>query len=58
VTTRYERMKIQRRMQQRIRMVVEERRIALAVRPEPGIDPEATVELPARAVGRVTADGA
>lgn len=32
MTTRYERMKMQRRMQRRIRLVVEERRIALAQR--------------------------
>ena len=30
--TRYERMKMQRRMQRRIRLVVEERRMALALR--------------------------
>ncbi|WP_305785166.1 hypothetical protein [Symbioplanes lichenis] len=35
MTTRYERMKIQRRMQRRIRLVVEERRIALAQRGRP-----------------------
>jgi len=47
--TRYERMKAQRRMQRRIRLVVEERRLALALRPpavDPGFDPEATVEIP------------
>jgi hypothetical protein len=53
VTTRYERMKMQRRMQRRIRLVVEERRMALALPPENGIDPEATVEIPQRAIGRV-----
>jgi hypothetical protein len=56
VTTRYERMKMRRRMQRRIQLVVEERRMALGVPParaaEP-FDPEATVELPQRAVGRV-----
>jgi hypothetical protein len=57
VTTRYERMKMQRRMQQRIRLVVEERRMALARPPEVGIDPDATIELPARAIGRVHIDG-
>ena len=31
--TRYERMKMQRRMQRRIRLVVEERRMALALPP-------------------------
>jgi hypothetical protein len=62
VTNKYERMKAQRRMQRRIRMVVEERRLAFADRhpapAEPAVDPEATVEisrlLPARAVGRVS----
>jgi hypothetical protein len=47
--TRYERMKMQRRMQRRIRLVVEERRMALSLRPpgvEPGFDPETTVEIP------------
>ncbi|ROP32105.1 hypothetical protein [Couchioplanes caeruleus] len=47
--TRYERMKMQRRMQRRIRLVVEERRIALALPPpaaDPGFDPETTVEIP------------
>ena len=59
MTTRYERLKIQRRMQQRIRLVVEERRMALADRPraEPAHDPEATMEIippvALRAVGRV-----
>jgi hypothetical protein len=46
--TRYERMKMQRRMQRRIRLVVEERRMALAL-PPPGaepFDPETTVEIP------------
>jgi len=60
VTTRYERM-LQRRMQQRIQLVVEERRLSLA-RPdnhaEQAVDPEATIEIPAqsslRAIGRVT----
>jgi hypothetical protein len=57
VTTRYERIKMQRRMQRRIRLVVEERRMAKAARPEPAADEdttvELTVELPARAIGRV-----
>jgi hypothetical protein len=58
VTNRYERMKIQRRMQRRIRLVVEERRMALALprrRPaEQPFDPEATIEITPRAIGRVT----
>jgi hypothetical protein len=61
VTTRYERMKMQRRMQRRIQLVVEERRMSLALRPSNppgGIDPEATVEIPLRAIGRVTIDPA
>ena len=47
--TRYERMKAHRRMQRRIRMVVEERRMALAQPPtsaDPSFDPDATVEIP------------
>ena len=66
MTTRYERLKIQRRMQRRIRLVVEERRMAFADRPPapPATDPEATIEIepPAglrpqvvRAVARVAA---
>ena len=58
MTSRYERLKIQRRMQQRIRLVVEERRMALARPPEPGFDPEITIEIPPRAIGRVTSEGA
>jgi hypothetical protein len=65
VTNRYERLKMQRRMQRRIRLVVEERRMALAhplpADPQPAgpaTDPEATMEItpPAelRAIGRVT----
>ena len=57
MTTRYERLKMQRRMQQRIRLVVEERRMALARPPEPHFDPEITIEIPQRAVGRVIIDG-
>ena len=61
MTTRYERMKMQRRMQRRIRLVVEERRMAFGARPRPDaevpFDPDATIEIPpakvARAVGRV-----
>ena len=56
MTTRHERMKMQRRMQQRIRLVVEERRLSLALPPDRGVDPDATVELPARAIGRVRVD--
>jgi len=47
--TRYERMKMQRRMQRRIRLVVEERRMALSLPPagaDPSFDPETTVEIP------------
>ena len=58
MTTRYERLKMQRRMQRRIRLVVEERRMAFGARP--ASDPEATIEIPqtalprpAPAVGRV-----
>jgi hypothetical protein len=47
--TRMERMKLRRRMQRRIRLVVEERRMALNLPPlvpqDPGLDPEATIEL-------------
>jgi hypothetical protein len=55
VTTRYERLKMQRRMQRRIQLVVEERRMTAGLSADRG-DPEATIELPARAVGRVTID--
>ena len=64
MTNRYERLKMQRRMQRRIRLVVEERRSAFAARDAaPAVDPEATVEIkpedlprllvPQRAIGRV-----
>jgi hypothetical protein len=60
VTSRYERMKWQRRMQRRIQLVVEERRMALGGRPrqavEPAMDEDTTVEIPPqnlRAIGRV-----
>jgi hypothetical protein len=60
VTNRYERLKMQRRMQRRIQLVVEERRMALGGQPrhaaEPVIDAETTIEIPPqalRAVGRV-----
>ncbi|MGX6602340.1 hypothetical protein ACWKSP_09435 [Micromonosporaceae bacterium Da 78-11] len=50
MTTRYERLKMQRRMQRRIRLVVEERRMSLTGRPvtpdEPVADLETTVEIP------------
>ena len=58
MTTRYERIKMHRRMQRRIRLVVEERRMALALPPrwpaERPFDPEATVEISPRAIGQVT----
>jgi len=60
VTSRSERLKMQRRMQRRIRLVVEERRMAFGVRPksaEVATDPETTVEIPPitaiKAIGRV-----
>ncbi|KUL29071.1 hypothetical protein [Actinoplanes awajinensis] len=63
MTNRYERLKMHRRMQRRIQMVVEERRLAFAAQhPEPASDPEATIEIPPpdlpivvpqRAIGRV-----
>jgi hypothetical protein len=43
-------------MRRRIRLVVEERRMERARPPESGFDPDATVELPQRAIGRVTHD--
>jgi hypothetical protein len=49
-------MKMHRRMQQRIRLVVEERRIALARPPDKAADAEITIELPARAIGWVPVD--
>jgi hypothetical protein len=55
VTTRYERLKAQRRMQRRIQLVVEERRMSLARPPhaEPAADPgETTIEIPASAMVR------
>ena len=56
MSTRYERMKLQRRMQRRIRLAVEERRIARALAPDKAAETEITVELPARAVGRMPVD--
>jgi hypothetical protein len=49
VTTRYERLKMQRRMQRRIQLVVEERRMSQGrsdQHAEPAVDPDATVEIP------------
>ena len=54
VTTRYERIKMQRRMHRRIRLVVEERRMAAAQRPERSVEADQTVELIPRAIGRVS----
>lgn len=59
--TRSQRMKMQRRMQRRIQMVVEERRMSLARPPahlDHGIDADATIEIPRAAVGRVTIEPA
>ena len=50
MTTNYERIKLQRRMQRRIRLVVEERRMARARPAEAGGDPDATVDLPVPAL--------
>ncbi|WP_433827207.1 hypothetical protein ACQP2E_34815 [Actinoplanes sp. CA-015351] len=65
MTNRYERLKMHRAMQRRIRLVVEERRMAFAARePEPTVDLETTMEipppalLPQRAVGRVVIQSA
>lgn len=61
VMTRSQRMKMQRRMQRRIRLVVEERRMA---RSQPsghldgGIDADATIEIPRTAIGRVAIEQA
>ena len=55
MTNRSERLKAQRRMQRRIQMVVEERRMSRA-EGRPPHDPEKTVEIPPqalRAIGRV-----
>ena len=57
MTNRYERLKMHRRMQRRIRLVVEERRMAVAQRPKPGLDSEDTIEIPRPAVGRAIVDG-
>ncbi len=53
MSTRYERIKMQRRMRWRIRLAVEERRMAAALAPNFGADAEITVELPPRAIGRI-----
>ncbi|BCJ42817.1 hypothetical protein GCM10010168_04430 [Actinoplanes ianthinogenes] len=63
MTNRYERLKMHRRMQRRIQLVVEERRMAFAARhDEPVADLETTMEIPPpdlpivvpqRAIGRV-----
>ncbi|HEY0531297.1 MAG TPA: hypothetical protein VGD29_06830 [Actinoplanes sp.] len=49
MTNRYERMKMQRRMQRRIQLVVEERRMSLS-RPDSHAEPadpgEVTIEIP------------
>jgi hypothetical protein len=47
---------MQRRLQRRIRLVVEERRIALAQPKDLAGEAERTVELPGRAIGRVSVD--
>lgn len=60
MTTRYERLKMQRRMQRRIRLVVEERRMSQARsaaphregHAEPADPGEATVEIPVGALPR------
>ncbi|MFI6076916.1 hypothetical protein ACIA5C_35820 [Actinoplanes sp. NPDC051343] len=55
MTTRYERLKMQRRMQRRIQLVVEERRMS-AARPDTHAEPadtgEATIEIPVAALLR------
>ena len=57
--TRTERIKMQRRMQRRIRLVVEERRMAFsAPRADQITDPEATMEIPRPAIGRARIDEA
>ena len=56
MSTRYERIKMQRRLQRQIRLVVEERRIALAQAPDQRAEAGTTVELPGRAIGRVSVD--
>lgn len=56
--TRSERIRMRSRMQRRIRLVVEERRMALS---EPHavdevLDPDATIEIPQVAIGRVAVE--
>ncbi|GLY01023.1 MULTISPECIES: hypothetical protein [Actinoplanes] len=55
MTNRFERLKMQRRMQRRIRLVVEERRVAFAARDasDQAMDPETTIEITPAAIGRV-----
>ena len=58
MTNRYERLKMHRRMQRRIQLVVEERRVAFAARaPDPAFDPETTIEIPPPAIGRAIIEG-
>ncbi len=55
MTTRYERIKIQRRIQRQIRLVVEERRLALALQAGVTAEVETTIEiLPPTAVSAAT----
>ena len=58
--TRTERMRMRSRMQRRIRLVVEERRMALSSPDEldDAGDPDATIEIPRAAVGRVALESA
>jgi hypothetical protein len=55
VTNRYEKLKMQRRMQRRIQLVVEERRMSRArpdIHAEPADPGEATIEIPMSALLR------
>ena len=55
MTTRLERMKMQRRMKRRIQLVVEERRMAMAFTlRETTTSGETTIEIRPRAIGRVS----
>lgn len=58
--TRTERMRMRSRMQRRIRLVVEERRMALSSPDEldDAGDPDATIEIPRGVVGRVAVESA
>ena len=51
MTTRHDRIKMQRRMQRRIQLVVEERRLARQATTDVG---EKTIEIKPRAIGRVS----